>query len=115
MSYKEELITRKIKKFNEKNWFECGAPRNIRSIEQNLGKECIYVYGLTRKQRIAFKGKVQYFGGGLLMLIPKKKIDLDKILSYLNSDDFKTNFIFSGRFKIGHRSISNSYIPNSLL
>jgi adenine-specific DNA-methyltransferase len=111
LSYKDELINRKIKKFNEKNWFEWGAPRNIKSIQQNLGKECIYVYGLTRKQRIAFKGTVQYFGGGLLMLIPKKKIDLDKILCYLNSDDFKTNFIFAGRFKIGHRQISNSYIP----
>ena len=115
LSYKEELISRKIKKFNEKNWFEWGAPRNIRSIEQNIGKKCIYIYGLTREQRIAFKGKVQYFGGGLLMLIPKKEIDLDKIISYLNSDDFKTNFIFSGRFKIGHRQISNSYMPNNLL
>jgi adenine-specific DNA-methyltransferase len=114
LSYKEELITRKIKKFNENNWFEWGAPRNIRSIEQNLGKECIYVYGLTRQHRIAFKGTVQYFGGGLLMLIPKKNLHLDKIISYLNSDDFKTNFIFSGRFKIGHRQISNSYIPETI-
>ncbi len=114
LTYKEELISRKIKKFNEKNWFEWGAPRNIRSIEQNIGKECIYVYGLTRQHRIAFKSTVQYFGGGLLMLIPKKEIDLDKIICYLNSDDFKSNFMFSGRFKIGHRQISNSYIPANL-
>tara|TARA_Y100000034_G_scaffold122554_2_gene168160 strand:+ start:396 stop:1571 length:1176 start_codon:yes stop_codon:yes gene_type:complete len=114
MTYKDELISRKIKKFNEKNWFEWGAPRNIKSIKKNLGKECIYIYNLTRKQKVAFKGNVKYFGGGLIILIPKQKINLDNIISYLNSDDFKDNFMFSGRFKIGHRQISNSYIPGKL-
>lgn len=111
LSYKDELMSRKIKKFNEKNWFEWGAPRNIKTIKENIGKECIYIYNLTRHKNIAFKGKVKYFGGGLIILIPKKKMDIDNVISYLNSDDFKTNFIFSGRFKIGHRQISNSYIP----
>ena len=100
LNHKEELISRKIRKFNEKNWFEWGAPRNIKSIERNMGKECIYIYNLTRQAKIAFKGSVKYFGGGLIVLIPKKNINLDSILSYLNSDDFKSNFMFSGRFKI---------------
>ena len=111
----DELIKRKIKKFKEKNWFEWGAPRNIKTIKENFGKECIYIYVLTRQKKIAFKDTVQYFGGGLLMLIPKQKINFDKILSYLNSDNFKSDFMFSGRFKIGHRQISNSYIPNNYL
>ena len=111
IAYKNELISRKIKKFNEKNWFKWGAPRNIKAMKENLGKECIYIYNITRKQNIAFKSKVNYFGGGLIILIPKKKINVDNILSYLNSDDFKSNFVFSGRFKIGHRQISNSYTP----
>tara|TARA_B100000575_G_C23117110_1_gene645912 strand:- start:985 stop:2136 length:1152 start_codon:yes stop_codon:yes gene_type:complete len=115
LSHKNELINRKIKKFNEKNWFEWGAPRNIKTIKENIGKECIYIYNLTRHKNIAFKGKVNYFGGGLIILIPKKKINLDNVISYLNSDNFKNNFIFSGRFKIGHRQISNSYIPNNYL
>lgn len=115
LKYKEDLISRKIRKFNEKNWFEWGAPRNISSIKANLEKECIYIHNLTRKNNIAFKGKVNYFGGGLLMIIPKKKCDLNKIVSFLNSNEFKNNFIFSGRFKIGHRQISNSYIPNKYL
>lgn len=112
---KDVLINRKIRKFNETNWFEWGAPRNIKSIKSNLGKECIYVYNLTRKAKIAFKGEVSYFGGGLIILIPKKDVNLDNIVSYLNSQEFKNNFMFSGRFKIGHRQISNSYIPNSYL
>ena len=114
LNYKDELMSRKIKKFNEKNWFEWGAPRNIKTIKENFGKECIYIYNLTRHKNIAFKGKVNYFGGGLIIIIPKKKINLDNIISYMDSDDFKSNFMFSGRFKIGHRQISNSYIPNNL-
>ena len=111
LSNKEELINRKIKKFNKDNWFEWGAPRNLKKIKDNFGKECIYIYNLTRNENVAFKGNVKYFGGGLIILIPKKEINIDKILSYLNSDSFKNNFMFSGRFKIGHRQISNSYIP----
>lgn len=109
--HKKELIERKIKNFNENNWFEWGAPRNINTIHKNFGKNCIYIYNLTRREKVSFVDKVQYFGGGLIMLIPKKDCDLKSVVKYLNSSEFKRNFIFSGRFKIGHRQISNSYIP----
>jgi len=109
---KEILLKRKIKKFTDKNWFEWGAPRNISKINKNLEKECIYMYNLTRQlDEVAFLGKVNYFGGNLTILIPKKNIDLTKILSYINSNTFTNNFIYSNRFKIGHRQISNSSIP----
>jgi adenine-specific DNA-methyltransferase len=115
LQYKKELITRGIRKFNEKNWFEWGAPRNISTIVTNFGKDCIYIYNLTRKSDVAFLGKVSYFGGGLIMLKPKKKCNLNNIVSYINSNTFKDNFMFSGRFKIGHRQICNSYIPSEYL
>jgi adenine-specific DNA-methyltransferase len=112
---KKILIERKIKQFTEKNWFEWGAPRNIKAIKLNINKKCIYIYNITRKNKVAFVSTVDYFGGSLLMLIPKKECELDKILSYLNSKVFKDNFIFSGRFKIGHRQISKCYIPSEYL
>ena len=115
LGYKDELIERKIKKFNEKNWFEWGAPRNITTINKQLGKDCIYIYNLTRKSNVSFLGKVEYFGGGLIILIPKKNINLNNIIGYLNSSQFKNNFVFSGRFKIGHRQLCNSYIPSEYL
>jgi hypothetical protein len=65
------------------------------------------MYNLTRKKNISF------VGGNLLMLKPKRVLDLTKIISYLNSNQFKNNFMFSGRFKIGHRQLSNSFIPLS--
>ena len=114
------LLERGIRKFNNNNWFEWGAPRNISSIRANIGKECIYIYNLTRQDNVAFAGKVEYFGGSLIMLKPKANCDfneskLNTLVEYLNSNTFKKNFIFSGRFKLGHRQISNSYIPNELL
>ena len=109
------MLERGIKKFNEKNWFEWGAPRNISAIREHINKDCIYIYNLSRHEDVAFIGKVGYFGGSLIMLKPKCSLDLDKIIDYLNSENFKKNFIFSGRFKIGHRQISNSYIPNECL
>ena len=115
LEHKSELISRKIKSFNETNWFEWGAPRNITTIKTQMGKECIYICNLTRNTEIAFLGNVQYFGGSLLILIPKKTCNLPTVVEYLNSSQFTHNFIFSGRFKIGHRQLCNSYIPKDTL
>jgi adenine-specific DNA-methyltransferase len=110
IQHKEELINRGIRKFTEKNWYEFGSLRNVRIVENHIGKDCIYVKNLTRHKNIAFKGIVSYFGGGILMLYPKKNVILENVVDYLNSDGFKENFLFSGRFMIGQRQISNSYI-----
>lgn len=112
---KNVLIERGIRKFDENNWFEWGAPRNISIIKSSLGKECIYVHNLTRKPIVAFVSSVGYFGGGLIMCVPKKPCDLNKIVSYINSEKLKNQFMFSGRCKIGHRQISNLIIPNQFL
>lgn len=111
MKFKQDLMSRKIKKFNEDNWFEWGAMRNARVVNEKNDEDCIYIHTLTRNTQVAFVGKVRYFGGGLLLLVPKKKCNLQLITSYINSDSFKNNFMFSGRFKIGHRQISNSSLP----
>lgn len=112
---KEILLSRKIRKLNDSNWFEWGAPRNIKIMENLTGEDCIYVHNITRKENIAFKGKVEYFGGGLLCVVPKHNVelDLDKIVEYLNSETFKHNFIYSGRFKIGHRQLSKTVIDRT--
>jgi len=110
LNNKEELISRRIKKFNQKTWFEWGALRNVDKVKMNLNKSCIYVKNLTRDENIAFVGKVQYFGGSLLMMIPKKKIELEKVINYLNNNNFKSNYMYSGRFKIGQKQLCNANI-----
>jgi adenine-specific DNA-methyltransferase len=113
--HKKVLIERGIRRFNEKNWFEFGATRNITTVEKNMTKDCIYIYNLTRKTNVAFLGKVCYFGGGLIMLLPKKNINLNNIILYLNSNVFKNNFMFSNRFKIGQRQLCYSSIPTEYI
>ena len=106
---KKILIERKIKKFNENNWWDWGAPRNITKMQNYKDQDCIYIRPYTRNDKVAFAGKVDYFAG-LIMLRPKKKCDINKIIDYLNSEEFKFNYIYSGRFKIGHRQLCNSYL-----
>ena len=104
---KDILIRRKIKKFTENNWWNWGGLRNIKNIEKHKGKSCIYISTLTRKKEVAFIDKVQYFGGGLIIMIPKKPVNIKKLADYMNGDDFKSNYMYSGRFKIGHKQLSN--------
>jgi len=107
--HKTELINRKIKKFDENNWFEWGALRNITTIEKKIGIDCLFVKNLTREKKICFKGKVEYFGGGLIILIPKQEnLDLDKIMKEINKESYQ--FLYSGRYKMGQRQLSKLLI-----
>lgn len=113
--HKSQLINRKIKKFTENNWWDWGAKRNINKIKDSSEQQCIYLSTLSRKKEIAFVGKVQYFGGGLLLLIPKRPLNLDRVVEYLNSDNFKRNYLYSGRFKIGHKQLCNCLVDKDVV
>jgi adenine-specific DNA-methyltransferase len=109
LAHKEQLINRRIRKFNNTNWFQWGALRNIKQMKLHKNKPCIYIKTLTRQQIIATKATVDYFGGGLIILIPlnlEYEVDLDDFVNYFNSDAFKKEYTQSGRFKIGHRQLS---------
>ncbi len=57
------------------------------------------------------------FSGNLLLMLPKVQLDksiLDNAVAYLNSEEFKENFIQSGRFKISQNQLSNTKIPHFL-
>jgi adenine-specific DNA-methyltransferase len=111
---KQILINRRIRNFNDDNWWQWGAVRNIKNINKNLGRQCIYISTMSRSEDIAFVDLVRFFGGGLLILIPKNDNMgggfLQKVTTYFNSPEFKKNYLYSGRFKIGQRQISNCQI-----
>jgi adenine-specific DNA-methyltransferase len=116
LKYKHVLMSRKIRHFTEKNWFEWGALRNKSYIEAHYNKPCIYIHTLTRNDKVAFIGQVCYFNGNLLILIPKMTCNLQIFVDYINNDiDFKNNFMFSGRFSITHNNISNFPVNPSLI
>ena len=105
---KIKLISRKGRKFNKSNWFQWNALRNVSIINQNFGKPCIYIKILTRELKIAFLGKVGYFSGSLIMLLPKKKnFDLIYYVNFLNSVEVRNIIKYSNRV-----SINLSYIAN---
>jgi len=117
---KKQLLERRIRKFNEKNWFEWGAPRNISIMKKHFGEPCIYIRMQTRKKKVAFVGTIQYFGAQLIMLQPKPErkdflqnngINLETLINFFNSPDFKENYTYSGRFRIGQRMIVQTMLP----
>jgi adenine-specific DNA-methyltransferase len=110
LTHKNKLINRRIRKIGEHNWYEWGALRNIKVMKENEGRKCIYVRNITRKPIVAFTDKVSYFGGGLLMMIPKPgiRVNMEKTIQYLNSPEFIENYTYSGRFRIGHNQLVNS-------
>jgi len=112
LAHKAQLLERGIKRFSDANWFEWGAPRNIKNIRAFWGNPCIYVRNVTRSKEIAFIDTVQYFGGGLLCIIPKNTNTmtvetLKCIVGYLNSEDFQKDYLYAGRFKIGQKQLCN--------
>ena len=75
----------------------------IQIMKKKMGTGCIYIKNMTRNSTIAFEDKVQYFGGKLIMMIPKKPLELSKIINYLNNDAFKNNFIFDKPYKMRYK------------
>lgn len=102
------LLNRRIRKFNDDNWFQWGALRNYKTILDNLGKPCIYVKNLTRSDVIAEVGEVRLFSAKMLILIPKVEINLEEYCDKINN--FRNEHLYSGRFKIGHKELLNKFL-----
>ena len=77
----------------------------------------MFIHNLTRKEEVCFKSDVQYFGGNLLMILPKndKKVNLTKLCNYFNSKEFKTNYLYSNRFIIKQKNIKDCLLINEIL
>ena len=77
------------------------------------------MYCLTKNEHIAFKDRVMYFGGNLLLIIPKEKyierINLDLINNYFNSEEFKNKYTSSKNFKISQKNLNECIIPKKYL
>ena len=94
---KDKLNSRKTRKFTENNWWKWGAIRNLKQMMS--GKDCIYVNYRTRVDEPFYTGKLTYFDGSVIALIPKsKKVDIKKWTKILNNskDIFKKNHVYRG-------------------
>ena len=109
---KNILLNRKIKAFNETNWWKWGAVRNLSYMEQD--GYYIYVNCKTREEKPFFKEKASYFDGSILALIPKdKKIDLNFWIKKLNSsiNSFREhNMFINNKYILSQRTLCNFMI-----
>ena len=71
-NYKEELLKRRIKRFDESNWWRWGRACPI------IEGERIYVNTKTRQKDPFFVSSEKYFDGSILALFPKKKVNLQR-------------------------------------
>ena len=72
---KELLMSRKIKNFDESNWYHWGAVRNLKQMQQKGA--CIYVNAKTREQQPFFVEERGYYDGSILALYAKDEVDLE--------------------------------------
>jgi adenine-specific DNA-methyltransferase len=106
LEHKAVLLGRKIRRFDESNWWQWGALRNLEAVVAATGRPCLYVRMMTRSTEVAFPGTVQLFGGGLLCLIPKATAPADAIAKALIAiQDVRNDYVYAGRFKMGHKQV----------
>ena len=106
-NHKTALLARRIKSFNETNWWEWG--RKIRYID---GPK-IYVNNKTRDLQPFFTNESGWFDGSVLALVPKadNPHSIESLIEILNNTDWDSQgFLVGGRLIFGQRSLSNAYI-----
>jgi len=108
--FKEILLNRKIKKFNENNWWEWGRKYYVSDEPR------IYVNCKTRNKKPFFIHRCKAYDGSVLAIFPKKKVTesvLEKMKQYLNETNWEElGFYTNGRFLFSQRSLENSLLPH---
>lgn len=104
--YKERLINRKIKSFNENNWWQWG-----RGLYESSEKR-IYVNCKTRDKNPFFTNECKYYDGSVLAIFPKNNINIDESIELLNNVDWnELGFLVGGRLCFTQKSLENTNLP----
>jgi adenine-specific DNA-methyltransferase len=96
LSHKKRLITRRIAKFDENNWWKYGAIRNRDAMLTDADR--FYVYGKTRSSSpfFASPGAVFYSGGVMGVFVKDElpeNVMVEDVVALLNSDIYRTLFV----------------------
>lgn len=107
---KDKLIARKIRKFNEDNYWEWG-----RSVNPLPSQSRVYVNCKTRNTKPFFQHKCDYWDGSILALFPKSTCEAfctDFAERLLNGVDWESlGFKVGGRLCFGQKSLENTMLP----
>lgn len=106
--FKPQLLKRKIKKFDENNWWEWG--RDYHKSDEAR----IYVNAKTRNKKPFFLHPCKAYDGSVLAVFPRFKVDLEylkMLCEMLNNVDWEElGFVCDGRFLFSQRSLENSVL-----
>ena len=105
--HKERLIARRIRKYDESNWWQWGRGY----FQSELPR--IYVNSKTRRQNPFFVHDCPNYDGAVLAIFPKNPtVDVSTLASALNAVDWADlGFICDGRFLFTQRSLEQTPLP----
>jgi adenine-specific DNA-methyltransferase len=110
LNHKDELIKRRIKKFNESNWYKWGR----RLCTNDAGR--IYVNCKTRCDKPFFIHQCKNFDGSVLGIFPIIQMNLQKACDVLNDTDWSDlGFKYGGRLIFNQRSLESTLLPSDFL
>jgi adenine-specific DNA-methyltransferase len=105
--FKDQLINRKIKKFDDSNWWKWGRG----FYETN--SERIYVNCKTRDMQPFFTHMCKNYDGSVLAIFPKYNINISKAVQMMNSVNWEElGFKVGGRLCFSQQSLENILLPN---
>lgn len=109
LPHKSRLISRKIRAFDESNWWKWGRGYPITDDPR------VYVNCKTRHKKPFFIHECNNFDGSVLAIFPhNKKIDLKEFCDALNSVPWdQLGFVCDGRYLFSQRSLENAPLPES--
>jgi adenine-specific DNA-methyltransferase len=108
-SHKETLLARRIRQFDESNWWKWGRDYCKSTAAR------IYVNIKTRNKRPFFKHPCTAYDGSVLALFPKKEMNIERAIELLNAfvPWEELGFIVDGRYLFTQRSLATLLLPEA--
>ena len=101
LPHKRRLLNRKVRQFDESNWWKWGRNYCAREGER------IYVNGKTRNRQPFFVSEVEAYDGSVLALFPREGVDCGAAAERLNGVDWEgLGFVCDGRLLFTQRSLA---------
>lgn len=110
-SHKDVLIKRRIREFNETNWWQWGRLHCMNNDKR------IYVNSKTRNKNPFFVHDCKNYDGSVLAIFPKNPNADEKLLcEKLNTVNwFELGFVCDGRHIFAQKSLENSLLPDCFI
>ena len=109
LPHKERLLARRIRKYDETNWWQWGRGYYLSELPR------VYVNCKTRRTAPFFVHECPNYDGSVLAIFPKNPtVDVHALAKSLNAVDWADlGFVCDGRFLFTQRSLEQSPLPGN--